>query len=349
MKIKKPESFTMQLETLTPLYTGGIGQYGEQIHPSGLLGSIRHFSSLLAAAIGDSDFETRVWGTTTQENHQNVHAKKIALRWDVTGLETVELDKKITWQDGQYEHKGWYYNLAQKGSITLTLTRRGISETDWQLLNLALRIQIIHATLGAKDQFGLGVVTTDKLPEVQPLSDEMLRETLTDRASLHNAFFAEIQFPCSAPKTLHQRIEAGLRWRAHLRGTFRQPGETELRHYLFGHLHDKWGSAINVSAIYPLPNNKSALRIWGVLPHTRQIRQSFRIFNQVVSQREEILTRIKRALNNGPQTPSTQTDIKWTECSQENIVTWINQLNLLSNPTTAVQQPKRKVIKRKIS
>ncbi|KHD06942.1 hypothetical protein PN36_34165 [Candidatus Thiomargarita nelsonii] len=326
--LKVPESLTMHLKTLTPLYTGGIGQYGEQIHPSGLLGSIRHFSSLLAAAIGDSDFETRVWGTTTQENHQNVHAKKVALRWDVSGLETVELDKKITWQDEQHQHRGWYYNVAQKGSITLTLTQRGISETDWQLLKLALRIQIIHATLGAKDQFGLGVVTTDKLPEVQPLSDQMLRETLTDRPSLHNAFFAEIQFPCTAPKTLHQRIEAGL------------------RHYLFGDLKDKWGSAINVSAIYPLANNQSALRIWGVLPHTRQIKKSFRIFNQIVSQREEILTRIKTALNNGPL--STQKDIKWTECSQENIVAWINQLNLLSNPTT-VQQPKRKVIKRRIS
>jgi len=84
--LKLPESLTLHLKTLTPLYTGGIGQYGEQIHPSGLLGSIRHFSCLLAAAIGDSGFETRVWGTTTQENHQNVHAKKVALRWDVSRL-----------------------------------------------------------------------------------------------------------------------------------------------------------------------------------------------------------------------------------------------------------------------
>ena len=44
VSIQTPESVVFNLSTLTPLYTGGIGQHGEQLHPSGLLGSIRHFS-----------------------------------------------------------------------------------------------------------------------------------------------------------------------------------------------------------------------------------------------------------------------------------------------------------------
>ena len=47
----------LKLKTLTPLYTGGIGQQGDQIHPSNLLGGIRHFSCLVARFLGEKDFK----------------------------------------------------------------------------------------------------------------------------------------------------------------------------------------------------------------------------------------------------------------------------------------------------
>ena len=94
-QLSQPISLNLYLKTLTPIYTGGIGQYGEQIHPSGILGNIRHFSCLLAAAIGDSGFETRVWGASEDENH---HAKRVALYINTHGLKERELPDKITWQ-----------------------------------------------------------------------------------------------------------------------------------------------------------------------------------------------------------------------------------------------------------
>jgi hypothetical protein len=332
--LNSPNSIILKLKTLTPIHTGGIGQYGEQLHPSGLLGSIRSFSCLLAAAIGNEQFETEVWGTTTQENHKNVHAKRIALSWDVSRLETQKLPDQISWKDDNYQHRGWYFNVAQKGELTLTLTKRGISDVNWQLLLLALRIQILHASFGAKDQFGLGVVKVDKLPDVKPLNQEQVGQTLIDIPNLQNAFFAEIRFSNSAPSSFRECLETGLRYRAHLRGSFRKSGETNLRHYLFGDLRDKWGSAINVSAVYPLNEKESALRIWGVLPHTTS--------RKVELNRNVILNRIKTALDTSPQKSSS---INWQICSTKNFATWINQLNLFSKSTTV---QRKKIIKGRI-
>lgn len=339
--LKSPNSITLELKTLTPIHTGGIGQYGEQLHPSGLLGCIRSFSCLLAAATGNKEFETEVWGTTTQENHNNVHAKRIALSWDVSRLETQELPEKVLFQEPSlqnptHQHRGWFFNVAQKGEFKLTLTKRGISDVNWQLLLLALRIQILHASFGAKDQFGLGVVKIDKLPDVEKLSPELVKNALTDKPNLRNTFFAEIRFSKAAPSSFRDCLENGLRYRAHLRGSFRKSNEKDLRHYLFGALNE-YGSAINVSAVYPLNEKESALRIWGVLPHTTSRKVKFN--------RDTILNRIKKALEN--DAPQRASSINWQICSTENFATWINQLNLLSKPTTV--QRNRKVIRGSIS
>ena len=78
--LQRPDSIALTLRTLTPLYTGGVGQHGDQIHPSGLLGGLRKFSGLLAAAVGDPGFEHAVWGTAP--NADDRHAKRIGLRVD---------------------------------------------------------------------------------------------------------------------------------------------------------------------------------------------------------------------------------------------------------------------------
>ncbi len=81
-ELRRPECVILTLRTLTPLYTCGVGQHGDQIHPSGLLGGLRRFSCLLAAAVGDVGFEHTVWGTAP--NADDRHAKQIALRVDAT-------------------------------------------------------------------------------------------------------------------------------------------------------------------------------------------------------------------------------------------------------------------------
>lgn len=317
-ELRRPDSVVLTLRTLTPLYTGGVGQYGDQIHPSGLLGGIRRFSCLLAAAVGDATFEYAVWGTPTDARDR--HAKQIALHADASTLRKIDdLPKRINWDrpDG-IKRQGWFYNVAYEGDLNLTLTRRGISDPHWQLLLLALRIQIRHATLGAKDQFGLGVLATDTPPLVEPLTT-LIGTPLSGCPGLHHAFFAQVQFDTPLPQSGSDRLEQGLRWREKLRGSLRKKDWDDLRHYVFGQLN-RHGNAVNVSALY-LRGNDCALRIWGVLPHTTPPR--------FIEQRSQVMQALLQDLNQGPPDGLAGTPrLIWQDGAehQANLVQWINQL-----------------------
>ncbi len=318
-ELRSPDSAVLTLRTLTPLYTGGVGQHGDQIHPSGLLGGLRKFSCLLAAAVGDSEFEHAVWGTPTDAKKH--HAKQIGLRVDTGGLKKVnDLPACINWDrpDGQ-RRQGWFYNVAHEGALRLTLTRRGISDPHWQLLLLALRIQLNHATFGSRDQWGLGVLAADDLPAVDPLQPP-LTAPLPDRPGLHRALFAEIRFSPPLPPNWSARLEQGLRWREKLRNSFREAGEDDLRHYLFGQLN-RHGSAINFSALYPHGDNGCALRIWGVIPHTTP--------SQFGDQRGQVVQTLRQAMRQGPdEVWPGERRIVWQDGAehQANLANWINQL-----------------------
>ena len=318
--LQRPDSVALTLRTLTPLYTGGVGQHGDQIHPSGLLGGLRKFSSLLAAAVGDPDFEHAVWGTAP--NADDRHAKQVALRVDASSLEKIRpvaAKGCINWPrpDGE-PRSGWYYNVAYDGVLRLTLTRRGISDSHWQLLLLALRIQLRHATFGSRDQWGLGVLTADELPPVKPLSPPATAP-LTDRPGLHRALFTEIKFDAALPQGMESRLKQGLIWREYLRGSFRKTGKDDLRHYLFGQLN-RHGSAINISALYPRGNNGCALRIWGVIPHTTPLR--------FADQRNQVVQTLRQAIEEGPNAvwPG-ERQVIWQDgaAHQTNLTAWINQ------------------------
>ena len=280
------EQLQLRLHTRTPLYTGGIAQSGEQLQPAGLLGSIQRFSTLVARTLGDDEFEQRVWGNPGSAN-AIPQAKQVALGLDPAQLEPVNLPNRI--QCERNEHTGkprtWYFGQALQGPLGLTLTRNGITEADWNLLKIALRIQIRHATFGAKDQFGLGVLGAETLPPCQPLGPEaLLQEPSKQQPGLHNAALLHCTSEYACPETRHDRLQAGLCWRAKLRDALRHLREDHhvpeggavltdaMRHYLMGYLGGKgggttFGSAINISALYP-EGGGCALRVWGVFPHT---------------------------------------------------------------------------------
>lgn len=339
-------SVSLNLRTLTPLYTGGVGQHGDQIHPSGLLGGLRRFSCLLAAAVGEADFEHEVWGSVPTPNNPNHHAKRIGLRVEAN-MSPITLPEKITWD----QHRGWYYNCAFDGDLRLTLTRRGINDKCgindkyWQLLLLALRIQVRHAMFGARDQFGLGVLKTDSLPEVKPITE--VGKSLSNQPGLHQAFFASIEFSNSfrLPPDWEYCLKEGLRWRAALRDSLRGPDMDDLRHYVCGVLNDGpgYGSAINVSALYP-HDSGSALRVYGVLPHTKlpiwpgknakkrlqeEYKQRLQIFEDATNKRTEILGYLNKTCEAIPV--ESRLKIKaydWQQYDSEtgDLAKWINHL-----------------------
>lgn len=330
-------SIHLQLKTLTPLYTGGVSMNGEQIHPAGLLGSIRRFSTLLGNALGDRDFAGRLWGLA-EDNADDRHAKRVALRFDCHKLKTKALPSPIKCSQNA-RHRGWYFGLAQEGQLGMRLTARAqLDAADWNLLALALQIQTRHASFGAKDQFGLGVVEAADLaptPLVEAVVEPGSASAAPIRPGLQDAFFARLLFACPAPPDLKSRMEAGLHWRSHLRDSLRARERVEeaawksLRHYTMGKLN-QYGSAVNVSAIYPISPDQCALRIWGVLPHTQPAPNWFD------QQRAHVLRRLQNALDpagQGPALPCRPSQLEWLALDDAHrcqLPLWINRLAGLS-------------------
>ena len=267
LRLRTPQTdgLVLRLKTLTPLYTGGIGQLGDQIHPSNLLGGIRHMSCLVARSLGDASFEKAAWGETGR-------AKQFGLHWDTSKLLLVKplCDKnEIKIPKASGGDSKWYFNSAFEGELGLQVSRRGISDAHWQILMLALAIQLRHGTFGAKDQFGLGVITTAEGAKPFALSlgaDIELPKAVqaeTGQLNLLRHAFGRLRFRIAAGQrpTLNREtsLKLALATRATLRNTLRAKPDapeaeknrlTTLRHQMLGKLN-QFGSAVNVSAAYP--------------------------------------------------------------------------------------------------
>jgi hypothetical protein len=75
-----PQGLNLMLKTLKPIYTCGVAPSGEQLHPSGLLGSIRHFSRLLGNTLCDSGLDRRLWGQVDVSGPRLCEGNQIAPR-----------------------------------------------------------------------------------------------------------------------------------------------------------------------------------------------------------------------------------------------------------------------------
>ena len=267
LRTPQTSGLVLRLTTRTPLYTGGVGQLGDQVHPSSLLGGIRHFSCLVARMLGDADFEHAVWGNSGGGS-QKAQAKQVALYWDTSGLTRVSLPETVRVAKASGGESRWFFNSAFEGELELQLARRGISDAHWHILTLALSAQIRHATFGAKDQFGLGVLAVVDGARPFATAWDLGRETdkpvpvTIGRLSLLRYAFGRLRFrvaPGQRPNLNRSTaLHLALATRATLRNALRARPDapddekarlTTLRHQMLGKLNQS-GSAVNVSAAY---------------------------------------------------------------------------------------------------
>lgn len=290
----------LRLRTLTPLYTGGIGQMGDQVHPSNLLGGTRHMACTLARTLGDGDFERSVWGHAGG-GEIAAQAKQIALRWDTSNLQRINLPSPVAIPREGSKDSRWWFNTAFKGDLTLHLTRMGISDRHWLILQLAIAIQLRHSAFGAKDQFGFGVLSPlDSTPWCRGIrTDFRLELAITQephRLNLLRYAFAKVQF---RPTIGHQKptlnyttaLKLGLAVRAALRNALRAKDDapenerdrlSDLRHRMLGQLNH-YGSAVNVSAAYGTDHNPELRIVVALKPCSKEERQEvMKAFNQAL-------------------------------------------------------------------
>lgn len=289
LRTPQADGLVLQLKALTPLYTGGIGQLGDQIHPSNLLGGIRHISCLVARTLGDGGFERAVWGNAGT-GKKKAEAKQVALRWDTAGLAAVKLPEIVRVPKAGGGDSRWYFNSAFEGELALQVSRRGISDAHWQLLTLALAIQIRHGSFGAKDQFGLGVLALAEgtRPFAVPLDpDVVLPDAVKGESGELNLLrhaFGRLRFrvaPGQRPiLNRSSALNLALATRATLRNALRakpdasgteQARLTPLRHQMLGKLN-QFGSAVNVSAAYATEDGVELRLAVALKPDTAAVR-----------------------------------------------------------------------------
>ena len=275
----------LKLKTLTPLYTGGIGQQGDQIHPSNLLGGIRHFSCLVARFLGEKDFETEVWGTAEGSEPK---AKQIALKWewDTSELNNIKLTNVIEIpyvdKNNKYKKSQWRFNSAFEGNLTLQISKRDkdIKEKFWNILLISIAIQIRYAMFGSKDQFGLGVlglVNPEIFEKLFPKlnADDFKNITNNNDISFSNCFLVRAKFSVKNKENdlLKDRMEAALKIRSNMRNSLRdllgnKEVSTIIRHRVFGSdikekdKENKFASLVNISALYQLNKEDLECRIF---------------------------------------------------------------------------------------
>lgn len=288
MQTSDNDKIILKLKTLTPLYTGGIGQKGDQIHPSNLLGGIRHFSCLVARFLGEKDFEKEVWGIADPKKSR---AKQIALQWDTSELNNIKLTNVIEIpyvdKNNKYKKSQWRFNSAFEDNLTLQISKRDISKRDkdikekfWNILLISIAIQIRYAMFGSKDQFGLGVlglVNPEILEKFFPKlnADDFKNITTNNDISFSNCFLVRAKFSVKNKENdlLKDRMEAALKIRSNMRNSLRdllgnKEVSTIIRHRVFGSdikekdKENKFASLVNISALYPLNKEDLECRIF---------------------------------------------------------------------------------------
>ena len=294
------DGLLLRLKTRTPLYTGGIGQLGDQIHPSNLLGGIRHMSCLVARTLGDDRFEATVWGNPGLRDAK-ARAKQIALHWDTRKLEPKVLPPEIRIPRDSGKNSRWWFNTAFEGDVALQVSRRGISDAHWKLLTLALAIQLRHGSFGSKDQFGLGVMAPlEDAPFCDSLdtSAEWAKQVPAEPGKLNllRYAFGRLHFrvpPGQRPRLDRQTaLTLALATRATMRNALRARPDapeadakrlTDLRHRMLGQLNQA-GSAVNVSAAYGAEECPELRVLVALRSENKDERQEImKLFNSILS------------------------------------------------------------------
>ena len=189
-----PHSFTIKINTLTPLWTGGVNGTSNQLHISGLIGSMRYWYEAIVrgtggyacdpssqACIYDPElgkqsvcaacylFGTTGWARLFRMNTTSIQTVPLhfrsSLNFNRTWLEMIFEGRESEREQNNPQRK-LQVQTVLFGSVDLQFVARGIDSTYAQqqcLLLLTLLEQ--YAGIGAKQQFGFGQFCTEQLDE----------------------------------------------------------------------------------------------------------------------------------------------------------------------------------------
>src|SRR6266487_430782 len=300
----KPLSIT--LETVTPVWTGGADGKADRLHATGIMGSLRWWYEALVRGVGGRVCNAgkpciyaekeryqglcdvcRIFGATGWTRRFKLIVENGDLHSEQPSASTIDPKSGMlvfTLPEGSK----WYlpaeplvgsFTLSIVPTLPLKVTKLLSKGEEPEYLDASVigaLVQFIadRASLGAKPQLGLGIVSLRKRLSTQPLYQHLeqlisLHEKNRDSRpfneydelpSLHNMFFASIKVE-QATELETFSLKYHMR---HLDGPF---GERNLRHRIMGYVpqrgerENREGAKILMS--FPYDNT---IRLWGWIP-----------------------------------------------------------------------------------
>jgi CRISPR-associated protein Cmr1 len=292
---------TVEFETKTPLWTGGVNPDGDlAIHPTGLLGGMRWWLEALLRGVGGEvpdptsadrtgfdpdkgktgglDPASLIFGATGYRRRFRLTLGEKTI--EAAPVENTKLPSKrhpVIGPDGQpvLDSSGhsktkvpeWFFKSSPvAGSVALRITPLH-KEFDVALISDLLGFMAKWSALGARAQMGFGVVKITGSETNGAALSEFLTKHKGSRGgqglpALHQMFFARVAR--RQPGTL-LTAEHAFSLKYDIRRLF--SGDTPLRHDIMGwvepHSDKRIGAKISVSRPY---HGSSSLRLWGWVP-----------------------------------------------------------------------------------
>jgi CRISPR-associated protein Cmr1 len=316
------DSIDMELQTLTPLWTGGSDGKVDRIHETGLLGSLRWWYEALVRGLGgdvcDAVSSSCVLDAKKYEagKKRGLPERKVlsdaglcdvcqlfgATGWrrrfrlsiNDTTQAAINVSDKIALSSYSYKDKSgkpktptWYFtDKPRKGNIIIKIHSLDPSVRAEVVAGL---VQFVSdwTAIGARAQMGFGVVQiqgdrVDTVPLYNHLEACQGSKPYSEMPSLNNMFLARI-------KVTNQHIQETFNLKYDLRALFR--GNTTVRHFIMGTVDKKspvgperMAAKIKMSH----PYSDGLMRVWGWVPELPQGVEMSR--NDVISEIHNHLT-----------------------------------------------------------
>lgn len=294
-----PDSLEIKLEALTPIWTGGLEGKSDQLHLTGILGSLRWWYEVLVRSVGGNACDPTTHSCIYDPEKPHDGLCDVCLIFGATGW--ARRFKLVVTENTLHQEQPTASESDRSGGLTFNLSSDHPSVRTqghkWYLKSNPLygqvKIKIIptapiatsktrntyldakvigsliqfiadKASIGAKPQMGLGVVRVVDRQDIQPLI-EHLKKVVARRAvdenlpCLQNMFFAKIKI-----RSATESDTFDLKY--DLRGMFRTvyKDDVNLRHTIMGSVRGSNRIGAKIMMSYPYDNG--TIRLWGWIP-----------------------------------------------------------------------------------
>jgi len=299
----------LTIETLTPLWTGGVDGKVDRIHETGILGSLRWWYEVLVRGLGgqacdpsqggcrfDTDEYAKSKAASERERLRDAGLCDVCQVFGATGwrrrfrMAIVDKTQQDTSSPRQISANrpvnpktkrkpAWWFPDHPRVS-KLTIRVQSLAE-DFPPEVIGGLIQFIAdwAAIGARAQMGFGVIElTNGRVDTQPLRDWLIpvagAHYYTDLPSLRNIFLARI----SPPNGGQFKEQDTFNLKYDLRQLF--ASDKRLRHFIMGTVK---GQRIAAKVKMSRPYGDGLMRVWGWIPEEVDVYSSSWDRNAVVA------------------------------------------------------------------